>query len=181
MVPTFRAWEYTLEGSFLRKPCRKVWKTTGGVSQKLGPLQQHPCSSSSIPAAPAASLLLEHGVMSAAKTSVVSAAKTSLVSAAKTSPVSAAKTSAVSAAKTSLVSQDISMIKTTTRARLCCARVAVGGIEMSWDPRGVLAADTADVLAADTRDVLAADTTDVLAADNKEAPVSGKDDDLGET
>ena len=130
MVPTFRALEDTLEGLERRKPWRKVRKTTGGV-KNWGPpaasllLQQHPCSSSSIPAAPAASLLLEHGVMSAAKTSVVSAAKTSLVSAAKTSPVSAAKTSAVSAAKTSLVSQDISMPPTTTRARRSRARVVV--------------------------------------------------------
>ena len=52
----------------------------------------------------------------------MSAAKTSVVSAAKTSLVYAAKTSAVSAAKTSLVSQDVSMIKTTTRARLRRAR-----------------------------------------------------------
>ena len=44
----------------------------------------------------------------------------------------------------------------------------------------VLAGDNADVLAADNADVLAADTTDVLAADNKEAPVSGKDDDLSD-
>ena len=68
----------------------------------------------------------EHGVMSAAKTSVVSAAKTSLVSAAKTSLVSAARTSAVSA------SQDISGLPRqfneknyNTRAaapRACCGR-----------------------------------------------------------
>ena len=43
-----------------------------------------------------------------------------------------------------------------------------------------MAADNADVLAADNADVLAADTTDVLAADNKEAPVTGKDDDPSE-
>ena len=68
----------------------------------------------------------EHGVMSAAKTSVVSAAKTSALSAAKTSALSAAKTSAL---KTS-ASSHISMIKTTTCARLRRADVVVGGIEM---------------------------------------------------
>ena len=72
------------------------------------------------------SLLLEHGVMSAAKTSVVSAAKTSALSAAKTSALSAAKASAL---KTS-ASSHISMIKTTTCARLRRADVVVGGIEM---------------------------------------------------
>ena len=50
----------------------------------------------------------EHGVMSAAKTSVVSAAKTSALSAAKTSALSAA---AASALKTS-ASSHISMLKT---------------------------------------------------------------------
>ena len=70
----------------------------------------------------------EHGdiVMSAAKTSVVSAAKTSALSAAKTSALSAAKASAL---KTS-ASSHISMLKTTTCARLRRAHVVVGGIEM---------------------------------------------------
>ena len=125
-------------------------------------------------AAAGASLLLEqeHGVMSAAKTSVVSAAETSALSAAK---ASALKTSA---------SSHISMVKITTCARLRRADVVVGGIEMREDAdvfdADTLAADNADVLAADNADVLAADTTDVLAADNKEAPVPGKDDDPGE-
>ena len=64
--------------------------------------------------------------LSAAKTSVVSAAKTSALSAAKTSALSAAKASAL---KTS-ASSHISMLKTTTCARLRRADVVVGGIEM---------------------------------------------------
>ena len=95
-----------------------------GASQLL---EEHHCCCRSITAAAAASLLLlEHGVMSAAKTSVVSAAKTSALSAAKTSALSAAKASAL---KTS-ASSHISMIKTTTCARLRRADVVVGGIEM---------------------------------------------------
>ena len=64
--------------------------------------------------------------LSAAKTSALSAAKTSALSAAKTSALSAAKTSAL---KTS-ASSHISMIKTTTCARLRRAHVVVGDIEM---------------------------------------------------
>ena len=69
---------------------------------------------------------LEATYLSAAKTSVVSAAKTSALSAAKTSALSAAKASAL---KTS-ASSHISMLKTTTCARLRRADVVVGGIEM---------------------------------------------------
>ena len=64
--------------------------------------------------------------LSATKTSALSAAKTSAMSAAKTSALSAAKTSAL---KTS-ASSHISMIKTTTCARLRRALVVVGDIEM---------------------------------------------------
>ena len=91
-------------------------------------LQQHQWCCRSITGAGRASLVLqhEHGVMSAAKTSVVSAAKTSALSAAKTSALSAANTSAL---KTS-ASSHISMIKTTTCARLRRAHVVVVVIEM---------------------------------------------------
>ena len=64
--------------------------------------------------------------LSAAKTSVVFAAETYALSAAKTSALSAAKASAL---KTS-ASSHISMLKTTTCARLRRADVVVGGIEM---------------------------------------------------
>ena len=68
----------------------------------------------------------EASYLSAAKTSVVSAAKTSALSAAKTSALSAANTSAL---KTS-ASSHISMIKTTTCARLRRAHFVVVEIEM---------------------------------------------------
>ena len=68
----------------------------------------------------------EHGVMSAAKTSVASAAKTSALSAAEASALSAAKASAL---KTS-ASSHISMPPTTTSARRSRAHVVVFIIEM---------------------------------------------------
>ena len=91
-------------------------------------LQEQQWCGRSITGAAGASLVLqhEHGVMSAAKTSVVSAAKTSALSAAKTSALSAAKASALQTS----ASSHISVVKSTTCARLRRAGVVRGGVEM---------------------------------------------------